>query len=61
MRAALRRRTEPAPFRLGEPAIHHEQRRATVGERHVEPTATELERLRVLSVDGYRMPDPGDP
>ena len=55
VRAALRRRTEPAPFVLGELAIHYEQRRITVGERPVELTATEFEMLRMLSVNAGRV------
>ncbi len=55
VRAALRRLAEPAPFQLGDLAIHYEQRRITVGERLVELTATEFELLRVLSVNAGRV------
>ena len=50
VRAALRRRTEPEPFQLGELAIGYDERRVTVADRPVELTATEFELLRVLSV-----------
>ena len=50
VRAALRRRTEPEPFQLGELAIGYDERRVTVGGRPVELTATEFELLRVLSI-----------
>ena len=55
VRAALRRHAEPAPFVLGELAIHYEQRRVTVGGRLLELTATEFETLRVLSVNAGRV------
>ncbi len=55
VRAALRRHAEPAPFLLGELAIHYEQRRVTVGGRLLELTATEFEMLRVLSVNAGRV------
>jgi len=50
VRAALRRRTGPEPFRLGELAIVYDQRRVSVAGRPVELTATEFEVLRVLSL-----------
>ena len=50
VRAALRRRAGPEPFRLGELAIDYEQRRVSVAGRPVELTATEYEVLRVLSL-----------
>ena len=55
VRAALRRQAEPAPFRLGDLAIHYEQRQVTVGGRRAELTATEFELLRVLSVNAGRV------
>ena len=53
--AALRRRAEPDPFVLGELAIDFGQRRATLGGRPVELTATEYELLRVLSLGAGRV------
>ena len=53
VRAALRRRAEPEPFRLGELAIHYEDRRVTVAGR-VTLTMTEFEVLRVLSTNAGR-------
>ncbi len=55
VRAALRRSAEPAPFLLGELAVHYEQRRVTVRDRPVKLTATEFEMLRVLSVNAGRV------
>jgi len=55
VRAALRRRAEPAPFRLGELSIHYEERRVLVGDRPVALTATEFEVLRVLSSSAGRV------
>ena len=49
VRAALRRHAGPEAFRLGELAIHYEERRVTVGGRPVALTVTEFEVLRVLS------------
>ena len=49
VRAALRRREGPESFRLGELAIHYEERRVTVAGRPVALTVTEFEVLRVLS------------
>ena len=49
VRAALRRRTGSEPFRLGELAIHYEERRVTVAGRPVALTVTEFEVLGVLS------------
>ena len=54
IRAALRRRAEPEPYRLGDLAIHYEQRRASVAGRAVPLTATEYELLRVLSRNAGR-------
>ena len=54
VRAALRRRTEPEPFRLGDLAIHREERRVTVAGRPVTLTMTEFEVLRVLSANAGR-------
>ena len=54
VRAALRRRAEPEPFRLGDLAIHYEQRRVSVAGRDVPLTATEYELLRMLSVSAGR-------
>ena len=55
MRAALRRRVEPEPFRLGKLAIDYAERRVTVGGEAVDLTATEYELLRVLSLDVGRV------
>ena len=49
VRAALRRHAGPEAFRLGELAIHYEERRVTVAGRPVALTVTEFEVLRVLS------------
>ena len=53
--AALRRRAEPDPFVLGALAIDYAQRRATLGGRPMELTATEYELLRVLSLGAGRV------
>ena len=55
IRAALRKQEEPAPFVLGELAIHYEQRLATVAGRQVLLTPTEYEVLRVLSLSAGRV------
>ena len=55
VRAALRRREEPAPFVLGELAIDYGRRRVTVAGRAVELTVTEYELLRVLALDAGRV------
>ena len=49
VRAALRRRAEPEPFRPGDLAIRYEQRRVTVAGRPVDLTHTGYELMRVLS------------
>ena len=49
IRAALRRRANPAPFVLGDLAIDYERRRVSVAGRPVTLTATEYELLRVLA------------
>ena len=49
IRAALRRRSNPAPFVLGDLAIDYERRRVSVAGRPVTLTATEYELLRVLA------------
>ena len=49
IRAALRRRSKPAPFVLGELAIDYDRRRVSLGGRPVTLTATEYELLRVLA------------
>ena len=54
VRAALRRRTEPEPFMLGDLAIHYEDRRVTVAGRPLTLTMTEFEVLRVLSANAGR-------
>ena len=54
VRAALRRRAEPESFRLGDLAIHYEERRVTVAGRTVSLTATEFEVLRVISASAGR-------
>ena len=53
--AALRRQGPDEPFRLGDLAIHYEERRVTLAGRPVELTATEYELLRVLSVNAGRV------
>ena len=55
VRAALRRRSEPEAFVLGELAIHYEERGVTVAGRPVALTATEFELLRILSVNAGRV------
>ena len=55
VRAALRRRSEPDPFVLGDLAIDYARRRVTVAGRAVALTATEYELLRVLSLGGDRV------
>ena len=57
VRAALRRRAEPAPFVLGELAIDYDRRRVSVGGRVVEFTATEYDLLRALSLEAGRVCD----
>ena len=49
IRAALRRRSNPAPFVLGELAIDYDRRRVSVAGRPVTLTATEYDLLRVLA------------
>ncbi|MCY3930860.1 MAG: response regulator [Acidobacteria bacterium] len=55
VRAALRRRSEPQAFVLGELAIHYEERGVTVAGRPVALTVTEFELLRILSVNAGRV------
>ena len=56
VRAALRRRYGSSEsFRLGELAIHYENRQVTVAGQPVRLTATEYELLRVLSVNAGRI------
>ena len=55
IRAALRNRAETGLFELGELAIDHDRRRVTVAGVPVEPTPTEYEVLRVLSVNAGRV------
>ena len=55
IRAALRRRPEPEPYRLGGLAIHYEERRVSVAGRPVELTATEYELLHALSRNAGRV------
>ena len=55
IRAALRRRSAPEPFLLGDLAIHYERRRVSIAGRDVPLTATEFELLRTLSVDVGRV------
>ena len=55
VRAALRRRSEPERFVLGELAIDYERRRASVGGRDVALTVTEFELLRALSLNAGRI------
>ena len=54
VRAALRRRTEPGPFMLGDLAIDYDRRRVTVGTRDVALTPTEYELLRALARNAGR-------
>ena len=51
---ALRRRSDPEQFVLGELTIQYDQRRVAVAGRPVKLTATEYELLRVLSVNAGR-------
>ena len=51
VRAALRRSTAPEPFRLGDLAIHYEERRVTFAGGQIQLTPTEFEVLRVLSIN----------
>ena len=55
IRAALRRRSAPEPFLLGDLAIHYERRRVSIAGRDVPLTATEFELLRTLSLDAGRV------
>ncbi len=55
VQAALRTRTGPEAFRVGDLAIHYEERRVTVAGRPVRLTAIEYELLRVLSVNAGRV------
>ena len=52
---ALRGRAEPAPFILGDLAIHYDERRVTLADRPVELTATEFDLLRALSINAGRV------
>ena len=56
IQAALRGRdTPPEPYRLGNLAIHYEERRVTVAGRPVPLTVTEYDLLRSLSVNAGRV------
>ena len=55
VRAALRKRTNPAPFLVADLAIDYEKRQVTVGGQPVRLTVTEYELLRVLSVNAGRV------
>ena len=55
IRAALRRRSSPAPFVLGELAIDYDRRRVSVAGRPVTLTATEYDLLRVLAEGAGRV------
>ena len=55
IRAALRRRSHPTPFILGELAIDYDRRRVSVAGRGVTLTATEYELLRVLAEGAGRV------
>ena len=55
IRAALRRRSSPAPFVLGELAIDYDRRRVSVAGRPVTLTPTEYELLRVLAQGAGRV------
>ena len=52
---ALRKRSAPEPFRLGDLAIDYERRRVSVAGRAVALTATEYALLRVLSLNAGRV------
>ena len=53
--AALRRRVDLEPFRLGDLMIDYEERRVSVAGQAVVLTATEYELLRILSVNAGRV------
>ena len=55
VRAALRRRSQPERFVLGELSIDYERRRASVGGRDVALTVTEFELLCALSLNAGRI------
>ena len=55
IRAALRRRSNPTPFVLGELAIDYDRRRVSVAGRPVTLTATEFDLLRVLAQGAGRV------
>ena len=55
IRAALRRRSNPTPFVLGELAIDYDRRRVSVAGRPVTLTPTEYELLRVLAQGAGRV------
>ena len=55
IRAALRRRSNPVPFVLGELAIDHDRRRVSVAGRPVTLTPTEYKLLRVLAQGAGRV------
>ena len=55
VRAALRKRSGPEPFVLGELAIDHVRRRVSVAGRPVRLTVTEYELLRLLSANAGRV------
>ena len=55
IRAALRRRSNPAPFVIGELAIDYERRRVKVAGRPVPLTPTEYDLLRVLAQGAGRI------
>ena len=55
IRAALRRRSNPVPFVLGELSIDHDRRRVSLAGRPVTLTPTEYELLRVLAQGAGRV------
>ena len=55
VRAALRRRTDPEPFVLGDLAIDYDRRQVTMAGQRVKLTATEYDLLRVLSLNAGRV------
>ena len=55
IRAALRRRSNPTPFVLGDLAIDYDRRRVSVAGRPVTLTATEYDLLRVLAEGAGRV------
>ena len=56
IKAAMRKRTGPAePYRLGDLAIHYDERRVTLAGEPVQLTATEYDLLSALSANAGRV------